>query len=370
MRARSLGKPSILLPLLAVAALLAAGLAGLLSAAWGYGLFLAATLLLGCGIAVLLVFLLTRRFDSDRLRGTFTWLLRLGAWTYVLAVAALGGYYGYEALAGRVDYKWIIFGPVVLAALIVLDWGLYRLLVLKNVPTWQRFGHLISREKSDPAAMRQTLVDEVVLHRTLFSVSSLRWLRHTLIFWGFVLLFLTDFLAVFVREAVPAFGLPDIWEERGHPLRQAFDFVFDFTGLMVLVGCVLALVFRAMVQGTAQRKFTDTPTTIFLFIVVLSGFLVEGLRIAAEGSPGVASLAFLGYGLSFLLPASGDGTALYDSLWLFHVVGSCAFIAYVPVKRLVHSCATPIGRLMNSQKRLLATRKAYVLKGLMAAREK
>jgi MFS family permease len=344
-------------------ALLALGLAGRLTAAWGYGLFIAAVLVLGLGVSLALIFFLTRRFDTQQLRGSFTWLLRLGAWVYVFAVAALAGYYTNEALNGRLGYKWMLFGPAILLALIVLDWGLYRLLVQKNLPTWQRYGHLISREKSNPEAMRRVLIDEVALHRTLFSVSQFRWLRHTLIFWGFVLLFLTDVVAVFFREAMPAFGLPDIWEQPGHPLRLAFDFVFDFTGLMVLVGCVLALAYRVIVNGTDRQKFTDTPTSAFLLVIVLLGFVVEGLRIAAEGSPPTAALGFLGYGLSFLLPPRGDGTALYDTIWLVHVLGSCAFIAYVPLYRLVHSCATPIGRLMNSQKGLLAAKKIATLRG-------
>ena len=59
---------------------------------------------------------------------------------------------------------------------------------------------------------------------------------------------------------------------------------------------------------------------------------------------------------------------MYEALWLVHVLGSCAFIAYVPAKRLVHSCATPMGRLMHSQRELLAAKKQAVLAGLMMRR--
>ena len=60
--------------------------------------------------------------------------------------------------------------------------------------------------------MRRTLVEDVILHRTLRSVSGFRWLKHTLIFWGFALMFAAELLAVFVREGFPAFGWSDIWE--------------------------------------------------------------------------------------------------------------------------------------------------------------
>ena len=76
--------------------------------------------------------------------------------------------------------------------------------------------------------MRQTLVDDVVLHKALFSVSGFRWFKHTLIFWGFALMFAAEFIAVFLREGLPAFGMHDIWPESANPIRLAFDFVFDF----------------------------------------------------------------------------------------------------------------------------------------------
>ena len=364
-----LDRQSIRIPLVIAAVLFVAGVFGALSAAWGYGLFLVATLLLAAGVAVFGVFILSKRFSSESLRGSFTWLCLFGAWCYVFAVAALGGFYVNETFQGQMELKWILFGPAVLAALVILDMGLYRLLVQKNRPTWLRYGHVISREHSDPAAMRRTLVDEVVLHSSLFSVNRFRWFKHTLIFWGFVLMFGIELIAVFIREAVPAFGLPDIWEQHGHPLRLAFDFAFDFTGLMVLVGCVLALIWRVMVNGTEQQKYSDTPTALFLFFVVLSGFVVEGLRIGASAPDPTLSASFVGYAASAVLPSlESPGGFAYEALWLIHVLGSCAFIAYVPVKRLIHSCATPMGRMMNSQTRLLAAKKEASLKGLLVGR--
>ena len=71
--------------------ILAAGLAGGLTAAWGYGLFLVASVLILGGVGAFAVFILSHRFDTDTLRGTFAWLFRLGGWCYVLAVAAFAG---------------------------------------------------------------------------------------------------------------------------------------------------------------------------------------------------------------------------------------------------------------------------------------
>ncbi len=359
----------IVIPTIIAAVLFFCGLVGIMGPALGYGLFLVATLLLLVGLISFGIFILTKKFNTSELSRFFGHCFWLGAWCYVLAVAALAGFYIREALYGQMDLKWIIFGPAILVALIVLDWGLYRIIVGKNIATWQRYGDVISRDAIDEHAMQQTLVDEVLLHRTLYKTSSLRWLRHQLIFWGFGVMFAVELVAVFFREALPAFGFRDIWEEPTHFIRLAFDTAFEITGLMIFVGCILALYFRFQVNGTPDQKYTDTPTTLFLLIVVISGFIVEGMRIAS--APGelyhIASPIGWLFAHAFGWMGSAPGR-VYDGIWLFHVLASCAFIAYVPIKRLVHSCATPIGRLMNSQKSMLAAKKEQSLKGLFQRR--
>ncbi len=77
-------------------------------------------------------------------------------------------------------------------------------------------------------------------------------------------------------------------------------------------------------------------------------------------------MSFAGYGLALLMaPAEATLAGLSEPLWYVHVIGSCLFIAYVPMKRLVHSCATPMGRLMNSQKGLLEAKRKGVVGGLL-----
>ena len=64
----------------------------------------------------------------------------------------------------------------------------------------------------------------------------------------------------------------------------------------------------------------------------------------------------------------GDNAKLlvgaYTPMWYFHVFGSLAFIVYVPAFRLIHSCATPIGRMICSQKEILASKRMYSIGGL------
>ncbi len=355
----------------AAAALLVAGLAGLIGAGWGYALFVLAGLALAAAAVMVGRLVLSRQGRTETLVGGARQLARLGGAAYVLAVAALAGHYAHETIQGRMELHWVLFGPLVLAALVAFEWGIYRKLVRANAVSWSRYRRFIEREHADPQAMRRTLVDDVVVHRSLWQQSKLRWLRHTLIFWGFGAMFLLELAAVFVREAMPAFGWADIWRTPGHPVRLFFDFGYDLTGVMMLAGCLLALYWRATVQGKPERKFADTPMVLFLLFVVLTGFMVEGLRLA-QGVAGAAGTAaaysFAGVFFAWAMGGLGLATpALLQPLWLVHVVASCALIAYLPATRLIHTCATPLGRLMNSQKGLLAAKKRGVLSGLWGA---
>ena len=337
------------------------GLAGFSSAALGYALFLIASLLLLAGLTLLAIFALTRWFDTQQLRRAYATAFWTGGWCYVLAVSALSGYFVHEALAGRIEWNYIIFGPVALAAIIILDIGIWRIIVERNMPTMKRFGDLWSRDKLDQPALRKTLIDEVILHRTLLTVSPFRWFRHQLILWGFGLMFAVEVVAVAFREAFPAFGWTHLWEQPSHPVRLAFDLAYDLTGLMILIGCILALAFRVMVHGKPEQKFTDTPTVIFLLLVVLTGFLVEGSRLTTGSDFAGAGASFVGLAFATISPASKTA---YDFLWIVHAIAALGFIAYVPLKRLIHSCATPIGRLANSQVAILAAKKSRVIGGL------
>ncbi len=347
---------------LVIAALLVAvGLVGTLHAAIGYGLLLTASLLLVMGIGFLSIFLLTNWFDTALLQRSYAGAFWLGGWGYLLAVAAMSGYYINDAIAGKIAWKYIVFGPAAIMAIAVFDIGIWRIIVKRNMPSVRRFGVFWKRETIDQRALRRTLVDEVVLHKTLFTISPFRWVRHQLIFWGFGAMFLTEILAVGFREVIPAFGMASAWEQPNHPIRLAFDFAFELTGVMMLVGCLLALAFRLRAQGGGLQKYTDTPSVVFLLAVVVSGFLIEGVRMSSATDVSGASLSFIGLAVSRILPISA---AWYDPLWMFHALFACLFIAYIPFKKMIHSCAVPIGRMLNSQTNLLSAKKTRSISGL------
>jgi nitrate reductase gamma subunit len=110
---------------------------------------------------------------------------------------------------------------------------------------------------------------------------------------------------------------------------------------------------------------------LFLLLVVATGFVVEGLNLVPMLDSAGPRVAFVGLLAARIIAATGwTSPALYQPLWFIHVIGACGFIAYVPVMRLVHSCATPLGRLANSQKQMLAAKKKGVIGAMLLKRER
>jgi nitrate reductase gamma subunit len=105
---------------------------------------------------------------------------------------------------------------------------------------------------------------------------------------------------------------------------------------------------------------------VFLLAVVVTGFAMEGWRIAQAPDSASHAASFAGRAAAHAMASAGlSAPALFQPLWILHAVLSCALIAWLPATRLVHSCATPVGRLMNSQKGLLAARKLGVLGAML-----
>ena len=357
----------IILPIIVGITLFIIQLSGQYSAGLAYGLLFVSVVFLIAGMVALTLLIFTRVGDAKSLSATMRWLFTVAGWAYVIGVFDLSGHFIAQALIGQVELQWIFFGPAALVSIILFDIGMYQVIYSKNQPTWERYRQHIRREDAEPAAMRDTFITDVAFHTNLLSVSGLRWLRHTLMFWGFALLFAVEVVAVFVREGIPAFGWTDIWEILDHPVRLAFDFAFEFFGFMVLTGCLLAFVWRIKASNTDESKYADTPSAIFLFLVVLSGFLLEGGRLAMDGLPAGSGFSFVGWIFASMSPGeSGFLASAYTPLWYFHAFGSLGFIVYVPAHRLAHSCATPIGRMMNSQRKILARKREHSLRGLMS----
>ncbi|HEX9908097.1 MAG TPA: respiratory nitrate reductase subunit gamma [Thermoplasmata archaeon] len=170
--------------------------------------------------------------------------------------------------------------------------------------------------------------------------SYTRWLMHILILGGFALMFLLD---IIVTISMDLLQYEPMIEESGWAKMWIRDFAFDFAGLMMLLGLCIAAIRRFVQRPKIIRtELPDAVSIIFLLVVVLGGFLLEGIGIAGSIPDHEINheYSFVGYVFSLPFPASsGD---FYDQAWLLHGIASALLIAYIPFSKLFHMIATPI----------------------------
>jgi Fe-S oxidoreductase/nitrate reductase gamma subunit len=182
------------------------------------------------------------------------------------------------------------------------------------------------------------LVTDGLLHRKFFGVQKPLRKRelypgfmHFFIFSGFLILLITTIVGIFEKWITGNFYL-------------AFSVISDFFGILVFVGVLMAL-FRRYIWKPKRldNKPEDLWALLIIMVIVITGFLVEGLRIADTemvAHPGWAVWSPGGWVFAQAFKNAGDATLLawHKGLWWFHVVFSFGLFMYVAVtnSRLYH----------------------------------
>jgi nitrate reductase gamma subunit len=219
-----------------------------------------------------------------------------------------------------------------------------------------------------PGWYTKILITEVIFHRKLFGQSFYRWLAHTLLVFGFVATFAVDMIKglttgylVEFSHTVSFFSFAREFETGA--VRPFLDFFLEFFSFLILVGCVMAIVRRFAIRPDQLRtEEEDVTTLLFILFLELSGFFIEGYRIAhpevvqaknylANFTPASANnwISFGGYLLSQFLK---DIRINADFLWYFHVVPSLIWIIYIPHSKLLHIFTSSMTVMADRQKAL------------------
>ncbi|MFC2013170.1 heterodisulfide reductase-related iron-sulfur binding cluster [Chloroflexota bacterium] len=128
--------------------------------------------------------------------------------------------------------------------------------------------------------------------------------------------------------------------------------VFDIGGLMVLVGVAMALIRRYMVRPDRLDNISQDWIALTLVgLVVISGFLVEGLRIATT-APSWAAWSPVGYVLALAFSGLSVSTleVLHRVIWWTHIVITIGAMIYIALcfNRLWHLIVSPINVFFKS----------------------
>src|SRR5947209_994093 len=112
------------------------------------------------------------------------------------------------------------------------------------------------------------------------------------------------------------------------------SFTVDVFGAIVIVGIAVALLRRPQWPGVLTA----------ILAIVVSGFLIEGWRIAATGDPWGRWSPFgnLVAQLSRPLMSVAALEIAHRATWWLHLAGSLAFLAAVPYTRMMHAVTAPL----------------------------
>jgi nitrate reductase gamma subunit len=272
--------------------------------------------------------------------------------------------------------KHLIFYTMFFPTLIFFFWGMGLHVSMwlegtlegaEKVTKWEKSKIYIRRAWKGfwarPGWYIRILITEVIFHRRLFTKSFYRWLAHTLLVFGFVATFAVDMIKGFTTGYLVEFGVSFAHVFETGSIRPFLDFFLEFFSFLILVGCVMAIVRRFVIRPDQLRtEEEDITTLLFILFLEISGFFIEGYRIAhhevveahvylANFTPASANnwISFGGYFLSQFLR---DIKINADFLWYFHVVPSLIWIVYIPHSKLLHIFTSSMTVISDRQKEM------------------
>ena len=228
----------------------------------------------------------------------------------------------------NISEAWLMY-LLMFVSLAVFGYGLYKRIIF-----WKQ-GKPDQERLSDWGKRFWMLVNELVIQKRVRS-SRFPGIFHSLIFYSFVVLIITTAIVALDYDLGTSFF-------EGY-LYVLLTVAAELAGLLILVGVGMAAWRRFAVKPESlTTTFADIWPLLLIGLMILTGFLVEGLRIAAIGDKW-AALSPVGYGLSFLFyDISPEGVAqTHQVFWWLHTVLALGWIAAIPFTKFVHMLALPM----------------------------
>ncbi|MGE4345572.1 MAG: heterodisulfide reductase-related iron-sulfur binding cluster [Geoalkalibacter sp.] len=218
-----------------------------------------------------------------------------------------------------------------IAAFALMAWGLW-----KRSAHWRQGKSL---DRFDRIGERtQRMLSEILTQRKVSRVRS-GGIFHSFFFWGFMILFAGTLLVMLQADFLTPVFEANILQGNFY---RAFSLVLDIAGAVTIV----------MLAGLFVRRFFLKPEGLetvkddywihgLLFAILITGFLIEGVRIAATElvpNPDLARFSPVGLVTARMLPEmSPEGlSSLHTSLWWLHLALALGFIAAIPFTKLRH----------------------------------
>jgi len=190
-------------------------------------------------------------------------------------------------------------------------------------------------------------VADIVTHRKIIR-EPYQGIFHLFIFYGFVALVITTAIVFFQADIL--YPITGIWFMKGG-FYLGLSLFADVFGILCIVGILMALYRRYVIKPAwLDQKPEDNATLWFILAILVTGFIVEALRIqATETNPAHPMHEYIwtspgGYTLSFLFSWMDEKSirGTHYLLWWVHILMALSFFVYIGYTKLMHIFMTPV----------------------------
>lgn len=231
---------------------------------------------------------------------------------------------------------------LLLLAMIPFCWQIYR-----HIRLWRIGGQ--PKGRWDQFGKRFRLLLQYALGQGRIIKKRYPGLMHLFLYAGFIILFIGTVL-IFIQVDItePLFS----WRFLQSTFYRYYSLTLDGFGILTLLGIFLAAYRRLFLHPVNLKSKRDDAVILgLLFIIVVSGFVIEGFRIGVT-QPSWEIWSPVGYGLASFFISTGlkieQMQSLHTIFWWFHLLISLGFIAYIPYSKLFHLLTTPLNIFFQS----------------------
>ncbi len=238
-------------------------------------------------------------------------------------------------------------------------WAFYTAIpIMLLVVAWLVSMRVRNYERGQPDNRKTTKKN---VHRRLRDFRAGVWMQtllrdpaagvmHSFLYFGFLFLFIATVILEVDHQ------LPESMKFLHGDTYRAYAFGADLAGVLFMIGITWAIVRRYVVRPWRIRTKTKPEDAVILgmfFVLGLTGFLAEGVRIALDGRPDYEKWSFVGYPIAGLFDTQSFGTLQdwHRWMWGIHVVAFVAFLVILPTTKLRHMITSPMNMYLRDRDR-------------------
>jgi Fe-S oxidoreductase/nitrate reductase gamma subunit len=184
-----------------------------------------------------------------------------------------------------------------------------------------------------------------IFHKSILREAYPGWM-HFFIFWGFLILAIATGLIALQDDVLRLiFGIEFIKGD----FYLIFSFLTDLAGILAIIGILMA-VWRRYVTKPARldNKPDDLIVLMWILVVLVTGFLTEASRLAADPKP-YEVWSFAGWFLKSIFPSAEQGVTYmpHAVMWYLHMLLSFGLIVYIAYSRLLHIITSSLNMMFR-----------------------